>query len=185
MLIYIGVWKLFSKKFGSAILFFVIGVVFLAGELGYIYWDEIRQFWPLVLIAIGIWFLIRHKVDPAMNIPISESDEVNLFAMFGGGMQTVISQNFRGGHAMAIFGGIDLNLKQVKLAPGKIPVWVFVIFGGIKVIVPEEWNVAVRGIPIFGGFEDARPNKTEQISDNESTLVVRGIVLFGGIEVKN
>ncbi len=62
---------------------------------------------------------------------------------------------------------------------------VFVIFGGIKVIVPEEWNVAVRGIHIFGGFENAKPQNTEEISEDESALVVRGIVLFGGIEVKS
>jgi hypothetical protein len=31
------------------------------------------------------------------------------------------------------------------------------IFGGFDIIVPEEWNVEVRGIPIFAGMKVTRP----------------------------
>jgi predicted membrane protein len=56
-----------------------------------------------------------------------------------------------------IFGGININLEQAKLAPGKIPLTLLAIFGGFDIIVPEEWNVEVRGIPIFAGMKVTRP----------------------------
>ena len=41
----------------------VVGVLFLASNLGYLRWGELRSFlatwWPVILIAIGVEQLIR------------------------------------------------------------------------------------------------------------------------------
>jgi len=157
ILIWIGVWHWSAKRLGSAIIFVALGAFFLANELGFIYWAESWQFWPLLLIAIGVWFLVRPRLTSVPHIPLLESNDLNIVALFGGGNRVVTSQSFRGGQAGVIFGGININLEQAKLAPGKIPLTLLAILGGFDIIVPEEWNVEVRGIPIFAGMKVTRP----------------------------
>ena len=45
------------------IILIVVGLLFLASNLGYLQWVELRRFlatwWPLILIAIGVEQLIR------------------------------------------------------------------------------------------------------------------------------
>jgi len=45
------------------IILVVVGVLFLASNLGYLQWGELRRvlavWWPVILIAIGIEHLVR------------------------------------------------------------------------------------------------------------------------------
>ena len=45
------------------IILIVVGLLFLASNLGYLQWFELRRFlatwWPLILIAIGVEQLLR------------------------------------------------------------------------------------------------------------------------------
>ena len=45
------------------IVLIVVGLLFLASNLGYLQWGDLRQFlatwWPLILIAIGVEQLLR------------------------------------------------------------------------------------------------------------------------------
>jgi hypothetical protein len=45
------------------IILIVVGVLFLASNLGYLNWHQLRSFlatwWPLILIAIGVEQLLR------------------------------------------------------------------------------------------------------------------------------
>lgn len=45
----------------SGIVLIVIGVLFLAYNFGYFNFGWLRDWWPLILIALGIWSLINHK----------------------------------------------------------------------------------------------------------------------------
>jgi hypothetical protein len=45
----------------SGIILIVLGCVFLAGNFGMLNWTWLRQWWPLILIAVGIWSIISHK----------------------------------------------------------------------------------------------------------------------------
>jgi hypothetical protein len=45
----------------SGIILIVIGCVFLAFNFGLLEWGWLRQWWPLILIAVGVWSLINHK----------------------------------------------------------------------------------------------------------------------------
>jgi len=56
------------------------------------------------------------------------------------------------------------------------------IFGGVEMKVPAEWAVSVRGMGIFGGYED----KTKMpVSPDAPLLVVSGYAIFGGVSVSN
>ena len=59
------------------------------------------------------------------------------------------------------------------------------IFGGGEIRVPENWQVSVQGVGIFGAYEDKTRHFQPDSSQPTKTLVVRGVAVFGGIEVKN
>jgi len=54
-----------GKRVIWPIILIVVGLLFLASNLGYLQWGELRRvlgtWWPLILIAIGIEHLIRRR----------------------------------------------------------------------------------------------------------------------------
>jgi hypothetical protein len=60
----------------------------------------------------------------------------------------------------------------------------FVMFGGIELMVPENWKVHVGGMPIFGGWSN-KARLREDAPADLPMLHVRCFVAFGGIEVHN
>jgi hypothetical protein len=45
----------------SGIVLIVIGVLFLAYNFGLLDFGWLRQWWPLILIGLGVWSLVNHK----------------------------------------------------------------------------------------------------------------------------
>jgi uncharacterized membrane protein len=45
----------------SGIVLIVIGVLFLAHNFGLLQLAWLRDWWPLILIVLGVWSLIDHK----------------------------------------------------------------------------------------------------------------------------
>lgn len=45
----------------SGIILVVLGCLFLANNFGLLEWGWLRQWWPLILIAIGVWSIIDNK----------------------------------------------------------------------------------------------------------------------------
>jgi len=43
----------------SGIILIIIGCLFLANNFGLLQWGWLRQWWPLILIAVGLMSLIR------------------------------------------------------------------------------------------------------------------------------
>jgi hypothetical protein len=45
----------------SGIILVVLGCLFLANNFGLLEWGWLRQWWPVILIAIGVWSIIDNK----------------------------------------------------------------------------------------------------------------------------
>jgi hypothetical protein len=45
----------------SGIILVVLGCLFLANNFGLLEWGWLRQWWPVILIAIGIWSILDNK----------------------------------------------------------------------------------------------------------------------------
>ena len=45
----------------SGVVLIVIGCIFLANNFGLLDWGWLRQWWPLILIGLGVWSVINHK----------------------------------------------------------------------------------------------------------------------------
>jgi predicted membrane protein len=168
--------------------------------LGLVFWvpsffgTDIRfhqVFWPIILIAIGLVIISRRgKHGGVGNKQMRNedgsisTDYLNDIAIFGGGALRVESQNFKGGTLTAIFGGRDLNLRTAQIAPEGCVIDVFTMFGGTKLVVPEDWQVKSDALSLFGGFTDKRHIKPDEVKENK-VLLLKGVVMFGGVEVKS
>ena len=207
LLIALGVFIGLRHRFKGVAWFIliVIGTVFLANEI----YPELtfrRYMWPLALIAVGIFFILRPRgryrshwhetkgkgeyrvkggftMDSCEENQFTEDDFVDATSIFGGTKKNILSKNFKGGDIVNVFGGTELNLTQADVK-GTAVLELTTIFGGTKLIVPPNWAVKPEAVTIFGGIEDKRqmPSASEI---PEKTLVLKGTVIFGGIDIKS
>ncbi len=42
----------------GAVILIIVGVLFLVGNLGYMHFHWFGEFWPMILVAIGVWLLV-------------------------------------------------------------------------------------------------------------------------------
>ena len=113
----------------------------------------------------------------------SAADSVSEWAVFGGTRRRVTSQNFQGGEAFAMFGGVVIDLRNAG-AEGEVYIEANSIFGGVEIRVPENWTVIVKGVGIFGGYEDKTLDTRIAPDTKQTQLVVNGVAIFGGVTVR-
>jgi hypothetical protein len=188
VLIVIGLVQLVNRRGhgsrGGPIALLIIGGVFLVDRLDFV--DvSLGDLIPLAIALFGaklIWEALgrgRRTAELANGDPDST---VHAFAMMAGLRRQSISPAFRGGDANAIMGGVELDLRDAKIAGGDMPVLdAFAMWGGIEIWVPPNWKVIGNVLPLMGSFED----NTRHNGEPGPTLTVRGTVLMGAIEVKN
>jgi predicted membrane protein len=181
-----------SENKGTGIMLIVIG-----GAL-YLYRHYFRgrfedvNFWhvfiPAILIIVGLLLIFRRKGIRMGDDEIKESgdDYLDDVAIFGGGDKIISSSNFKGGRVTAIFGGSNLDMKNVILAEGTQYIDILAIFGGMSLLVPEDWDIKVQVVSIFGGFSDKhRITRAEEQKDNKKRLIIKGLAIFGGGDIKS
>jgi predicted membrane protein len=199
----------YQGRIFAGLLIILIGVLFLLGNLGKLDIGEVfSTYWPLILVFIGLWHLIAHEFRSAgfgvillliggffmlvifkprfklfqEKAPEIKEKDLDAFIIFSGINRRFTTPEFRGGKATALFGGIDLDFTQAGLADNKATIELTAIFGGIEVLVPNDWEVVVDSSSIFGGVEDK--HKAVPPAETKATLFVRATAMFGGIEVK-
>jgi predicted membrane protein len=184
LLVAVGLFNLARKHYTPGYIFTAVGLFFLTPRILDVPDNFYRNFWPAILIAIGIIFLLqwnrrpRNFMQPEKNL----DDSIDEIAIFGGRDISVVNENFTGGKVTNIFGGSKINLLYSKPAPVCV-IDVANIFGGTKFIVPEDWNIKIEVVSIFGGFEDRRSPSVISRSDPNKTVIIKGSCIFGGGEV--
>lgn len=113
----------------------------------------------------------------------SREEVIDGAAIFGGYQRRISSQQFRGGHVEAIFGGIQIDLRRAEMAGGQATIDVTAVFGGVEIRVPERWIIEMRGQPLLGGFSDETRQDVPQ--PGAKRLIITGFAMFGGVVVKN
>jgi hypothetical protein len=163
-------------------LFLIVGGWLLAEHFDLVQVD-VWTLWPLALVAIGIRMLTRSAAR-TRDTGASENpaERMNAFAFMSGVVRKVTSQEFRGGDATAVMGGVKLDMRGAKPAPEGAVLDLIVCWGGIEITVPDHWKVANEATVLMGGLEDR--TKTPP-PDSRDTLILRGLVVMGGVELKN
>jgi len=107
---------------------------------------------------------------------------VNAFAIMGGFTRRLNTQDFRGGTAVAVMGGVKLDLRNASIAQGEAVVDLLAFWGGVEIRIPEDWIVVPQVFPFMGGFDDRTGPKP---AGSRKRLVLRGLAFMGGVEVKH
>jgi predicted membrane protein len=171
------------SKVGSVFLI-VIGSFLLLDNLRLIHFD-LDDLFPLIIAAIGaklVWDAIGRRAPRAEGFENDSSADVSAFAFMAGVRRQSNSQAFHGGDANAIMGGVVLDLRNAQIPiGGEAVIDTFAWWGGVEIIVPPNWRVVGKVLPLMGGFED----KTVAAATPGGTLIVRGLAIMGAVEVKN
>jgi predicted membrane protein len=154
---------------------------------------------PLVLILIGLFFIMRRRRHPGyaqrrewseqwrnmrQDYEINKSTDgewIDSTSVFGGAKKIILSKNFKGGDVTCFMGGAEIDLSQADIQ-GKVVMDTTAVFGGIKLIIPPNWDLKIEITAVFGGVEDKRPVQVAK-ADPDKILVLDGAAVFGGIEV--
>jgi len=183
--IIIGVSILLSNNFknvGSGIFFILFGAFFLLLRMRVFDRAVWHYIWPLAIIATGLWLLLQPVWRPRKNESSGPGgDDLAISQVFSGSVRKVESQNFRGGKADVVFGSAEIDLRAAKLAGGQATLVLSVVFGGIEVYVPRDWQVVLEGSPVLGSIDSHKKAATVPATQ---TLTVKGSAVFGSIEVK-
>ena len=85
--------------------------------------------------------------------------------------------------AVAIMGGCDMDLRKAEIDAPEVEISAFAFWGGIDIIVPEGFDVELRGLSIMGGR--SLKLRDVPIVPGSPRIVVRGFAVMGGIDVKS
>jgi len=196
--LFVGVKSSF-RNFGWVVLI-AIGGIYLLGDFVPGMHFKI-YFWPILIMLIGLKMIFRPhrrfnkrwekhmyhhrgRFSAFGNEKSSSSeDSVNIDLVFSGFRKNIISKDFKGGRIACVFGGGELNLSQADIN-GVAVLQVEQVFGGVKIIVPANWEVKTdETSAVCGDVSDKRANQTE--TNPNKILVVKGSVVFGGIDIRN
>lgn len=139
---------------------------------------------PLVIISLGITVLWKGLVGPRLPIdaegrPLDSGNRVS--AIFAGSTAVYNGLPFTGAVTLAMFGGVDLDLRGAIIT-ADVLIDATSLFGGTEIIVSPGTKVELTSIGIFGGSDsDAAP---PQQGTPGPIVHVRSTAVFGGLEVK-
>lgn len=83
--------------------------------------------------------------------------------------------------AYALFGGINLDLRDAVFEAPVVEISGFWCFGGMEIKVPPGVEVRDQTVGVFGGSDISNLAPTEP---GAPVLVIKGLCLFGGVAVK-
>lgn len=83
--------------------------------------------------------------------------------------------------AVAILGGVVLDLREALFTDDASRLHVVAALGGVEIIVPDDATVHVEGIGILGGFDESDATAGRP---GGPTIVVSGVALLGGVSVR-
>src|SRR3984885_6771692 len=86
-------------------------------------------------------------------------------------------------NAVAVMGGCDMDLRRAEIEGPEIEITAVAFWGGVDIIVPEGFDVELRGFSFMGG-RNLRLRDVP-IVPGSPRIVVRGFAVMGGIDVKS
>jgi len=102
---------------------------------------------------------------------------------FSGAQLRIESQAWQGGELGVTAGGVELDLRNARLAPEGALLDLRVLMGGVDIRVPDTWQVMLEVTPFLGGADDV--TRSTQGASGPPRLRVIGTVTLGGVTVRN
>lgn len=178
--ILIGIYSLIKSRFRNItepLLLITIFTVIQLWILNIITLGNILSWWPLILIIIGVGIILSRLRGPLKEEDIQE--KMDIFTFFGEVKRNIKSNNFQGGDITAVFGEINLDLRDAALS--ETPrINVVSLFAEVNIKVPAEWNVNLDTQQILADVQDKRKE-----SPVKEELIIGGLAIFSEINIRN
>lgn len=166
------------RNFVWPIIVLLAGAGLLARTTGYTDVNILSLFWPALLIYLGASVLFRRPGFSSTNVTAREREDMT--AILGGIDSLNTSDDYKGGKAVAVLGGVTLDLRKATIKKEAV-LDVTSFWGGIEVKVPEGWNVRSKINVVMGGVEI----KTSPTKKGAPVLTLVGDVIMAGVDVKH
>lgn len=111
----------------------------------------------------------------------ADEEVERMIAVFGGADRKGRWRIRRHSQAFALFGGVDLDLREAIFDAPTVEISGLICFGGLDIKVPEGVEVRDHTVAIFGGTDT---KKLEPPEPGAPVVVLKGFALFGGVDVK-
>jgi predicted membrane protein len=144
--------------------------------------------WPVILIGLGLTKLMsaqQRQRQLATGGVALHSSSSTLAAVFSGGKRRITTPDFRGVDVLALYGGFEVDLRGSRIEVDEAVIDVNVMFGGVKIMVPDNWIVTVKGFGMFGSFEDKTIPPRIDPNVKPQHLIITGVSIFGGTSIRN
>ena len=102
-------------------------------------------------------------------------------AVFSGSDRVYNGEVFTGSDLVAVFGGVELDLRNAKFEKDTA-IKAFCLFGGIDIKVPKDVQVKIKSGFIFGGASDERKG---EVGKGKYTIYIDVAGGFGGVSVND
>lgn len=177
-----------DKEKLSSLGFLAAGVILLLAAQNVFSYDVAwKAILAVVLILIGISIIIKNifhnknDKEVAKKIEDLKNDKVmdSQMAIFSGSDRVYNDEVFSGSNLVAVFGGVDLDLRNAKFTKDTI-IKAFCLFGGIDIKVPADVQVKIKSGFIFGGISDERKSNSNK---SKHTICLDAAGGFGGINL--
>lgn len=200
-LLLVGVFSVFHRSYTTGAILLAVGAFFITPVLGTVnpQWGLPENFahvyWPLLLIFAGILliglkagrykrvFFMGHDFKPTSKFE-NEDGYFHIESMFESRKNIVLDPVFKGGDVHCSFGEVVIDLRKTSLPEGTTKLFVDLSFGSVVIIVPDTWNVQIKGNAAFGSFTDNRLTKSFYPNETKR-LTIEGKVAFGECELKD
>lgn len=177
-----------EKEKLTSLTFLIAGVLLLlAAQDVFSYEIAWKAILAVVLIMIGLAIIIKtifHSNNAKeVEQKVQESKDSRKMdsqtAIFSGSERAYNNEIFQGSNLTAIFGGVDLDLRNAKFTKDTV-IKAFALFGGVDIIIPEDVQVKIKSGFIFGGITDDRKNTNAK---GKHTIYLDAAGGFGGVTI--
>jgi hypothetical protein len=136
------------------------------------------------LLLVAIASVVGQLVAKRMTFGDESSDAFRLAAVGGGKEFKSRATALRSASALAVVGGVEIDLREATLDPGGATLEVTAVLGGIEVTLPSGWAVDIENHAKMAGVE-TRLTESADHPEGAPTLHVTINAWFGGVEVRD
>jgi predicted membrane protein len=168
--------------------------------------------WPILVIIFGLvvifkprkkhnhlrwkkWQKHRHfkeqyykescATDCDNSVASSTSEDIiDTVSIMSGVKKNVLSKTFKSGDIVVVMAGAELNFSQADFNE-TATLEITAVLGGVKLIIPANWETKSELVCIMGNVEDKRAIQPSVVGGAKKVLVLTGNVIMGGIEIRN
>jgi predicted membrane protein len=175
------------------ILLILIGFLALLDSLELVrFWPTLGKLWPVILVALGIWLLLRRNYFSSSDV-LSVKERKKYSKAFGDLKIDAKDMDPHGLDAEMGFGDIEVNLTKASFSDRENVINLGLGFGDIRVWVPSEVKVSATGtcgvgdVDILGKHDDGIGNRVNHQDEGyegaQKKLKIIAKLGFGDIRI--